>query len=157
MVAYPSRPALYVAVTNRDLVAVINTSTDAVTQQVSVARPQGVGVAPVSLAESPDGQTLYSADESIIKLITYRFGLGSFTTRDDPTLSAVVGNVGEALDFAPPKYDLPSLPDPEQVVSRPCTLGGGDVVQDNPDARERPRSVKRRFRHLQGGGAREGT
>ena len=62
MVADPSRPALYVAVTNRDSVAVINTSSDTVSQQVSVARPQGTGAAPVSLAESPDGQTLYSAD-----------------------------------------------------------------------------------------------
>ena len=62
MVADPHRPALYVAVTNRDLVAVIDTSTHAVTHLVSVGRPQGLGTAPIKLAISPDGSTLYSAD-----------------------------------------------------------------------------------------------
>ncbi len=41
MVADPQRPALYVAVTNRDLVAVVDTATHAVTHLISVARPQG--------------------------------------------------------------------------------------------------------------------
>jgi YVTN family beta-propeller protein len=62
MVADPRRPALYVAVTNRDLVAVVDTNAKTVTRTVSVARPDGIGAAPVSLAISPDGGTLYSAD-----------------------------------------------------------------------------------------------
>jgi YVTN family beta-propeller protein len=60
--ADPRRPAMYVAVTNRDLVAVIDTSTGSVTRLISVARPQGLGTAPTSVAVSPDDGTLYSSD-----------------------------------------------------------------------------------------------
>ena len=62
MVADPRRPALYVAVTNRDLVAVVNTRRGVVTHRVSVARRQGLGTAPTNLAISPDGRTLYASD-----------------------------------------------------------------------------------------------
>jgi YVTN family beta-propeller protein len=62
MVADPQRPSLYVAVTNRDLVAVVDTRTDTVTHLVSVARAQGLGTAPTNLAISPDDGTLYASD-----------------------------------------------------------------------------------------------
>jgi phospholipase C len=61
--------------------------------------------------------------ESIIKLITYRFGLGSLTTRD---YSA--SNIGLSMNWSSPNFDRPDLPDPDRIVSNPCTLGGGDVV-----------------------------
>jgi len=62
MVADPHRPAVYVAVTNRDEIATIDTSRMTVVKTVSVGRPQGIGTAPVALALAPDGNTLYSAD-----------------------------------------------------------------------------------------------
>ncbi len=62
MVADPVRDALYVAVTNRDLVATIDTGSLKVTRLLSVARRQGVGTAPVTLAVDPRGRTLYAAD-----------------------------------------------------------------------------------------------
>ncbi len=62
MVRDPHRPDLYVAVTNRDLVAVVNTRTEHVTHLVSVRRPQGLGTAPTNLAVSPDDSTLYASD-----------------------------------------------------------------------------------------------
>jgi YVTN family beta-propeller protein len=62
MVADPKRSDIYVAVTNRDLVAVISTASKRVSKLVSVARPQGLGTAPVKLAISPDDATLYAAD-----------------------------------------------------------------------------------------------
>ncbi len=62
LVADPRRPALYVAVTNRDLVAVVNTSSGSVSRTISVARPQGLGTAPTSVAVAPDDATLYSSD-----------------------------------------------------------------------------------------------
>ena len=62
MVADPQRPLLYVAVTNRDLVSVVDTTTHAVTHLISVARPEGIGTAPTNLALSPDDGTLYAAD-----------------------------------------------------------------------------------------------
>jgi phospholipase C len=61
--------------------------------------------------------------ESIIKLITYRFGLGSLTTRD-----ARAQNIGLGMNWTAPNFDRPDLPDPDRIASSPCTLGGGDVV-----------------------------
>jgi len=62
MVADPVRDAIYVAVTNRDLVATIDTAKKSVSGFMSVARPEGIGTAPVSLAVDPAGRTLYAAD-----------------------------------------------------------------------------------------------
>ncbi len=61
--------------------------------------------------------------ESIIKLISYRFGLGHLTLRD-----RYATNIGETLNWDSTDYEMPDLPDPEHVASRPCTLGGGDVL-----------------------------
>ncbi len=62
LIADPHRHLLYVAVTSRDLVEVIDTSTRTVVHSVSVARQNTLGTAPVGLALSPDGTTLYVAD-----------------------------------------------------------------------------------------------
>ena len=64
-----------------------------------------------------------SGFESIIKLITYRFGLGSLTTRD-----GMAQNIGQSMNWTSPNFERPDLPDPDRIVSNPCTLGGGDVV-----------------------------
>jgi phospholipase C len=61
--------------------------------------------------------------ESIIKLITYRFGLGGLTTRD-----AQANNIGLTMNWSSPNFEVPDLPDPDRIVSSPCTLGGGDVI-----------------------------
>jgi YVTN family beta-propeller protein len=62
MVADPHRALLYVAVTDRDLVAVVDTQSGQVKHLISVGRPQGLGTAPTNLAISPDDSTLYSSD-----------------------------------------------------------------------------------------------
>jgi YVTN family beta-propeller protein len=62
MVADPLRHRIYVAVTNRDLIGVVDTDTDAVVKLISVGRAQGLGTAPIKLAISPDATTLYAAD-----------------------------------------------------------------------------------------------
>jgi YVTN family beta-propeller protein len=62
MVADPVRNQIYVAVANRDLIAVIDTTSRTVVRLVSVGRRQGLGTAPVKLAITPDGRTLYAAD-----------------------------------------------------------------------------------------------
>ena len=62
MAADPRRPALYVAVTDRDLIAVIDTSTESVSRLVSVGRPEGIGTEPTHVAVSPDGSTLFASD-----------------------------------------------------------------------------------------------
>jgi YVTN family beta-propeller protein len=58
----PVREQLYVAVTNRDLVAVVDTSAQSVSRLISVARPQALGTEPVKLTVTPDGKTLFAAD-----------------------------------------------------------------------------------------------
>jgi phospholipase C len=60
--------------------------------------------------------------ESILKLITYRFGLGNLTTRD-----AQARNIGESMNWKSPDFERPDLSDPDRIVSSPCTFGGGDV------------------------------
>ncbi|HEX8067756.1 MAG TPA: alkaline phosphatase family protein [Thermoleophilaceae bacterium] len=57
--------------------------------------------------------------ESIIKLITYRFGLGNLTVRD-----RYAKNVGRTFDWSRPDFEPPDLPDPAQVASSPCPTGG---------------------------------
>jgi phospholipase C len=61
--------------------------------------------------------------ESIIRLIMYRFGLGTLTTRD-----ARANNIGLTMNWSNPNFERPDLPDPDRIVSNPCSLGGGDVI-----------------------------
>ncbi len=58
--------------------------------------------------------------ESILKLISYRFGLEPLTVRD-----RYATNIGRSFDWAKPQFDPPDLPDPVDVATRPCSLGGG--------------------------------
>jgi phospholipase C len=64
--------------------------------------------------------------ESILKLITYRFVLGDLTTRD-----AQANNIGLSMNWDAPVLERPGLPDYNHVLSRPCTIGGGDLAQES--------------------------
>jgi phospholipase C len=67
--------------------------------------------------------------ESILKLISYRFGLADLCTRD-----ANANNIGDSFtNWDTPDFTRPCLPDPNHIVSKPCTLGGGDI-DDNAQA-----------------------
>lgn len=57
--------------------------------------------------------------ESILKFISYRFGLGHLTKRH-----RYASNIGRSFDFERPDFDRPDLPDPVAIASRPCSLGG---------------------------------
>ena len=61
--------------------------------------------------------------ESILSLIAYRFGLGSLTTR-----MSRARNIGQSFDWEQPDFVPPALPDPPEIVTTPCALGGGDVL-----------------------------
>jgi phospholipase C len=61
--------------------------------------------------------------ESILSLIAYRFVLGSLTTR-----MSRARNIGLSFDWDHPDFERPSLPDPPEIVTTPCALGGGDVL-----------------------------
>ncbi|MEA2273914.1 MAG: phospholipase [Solirubrobacteraceae bacterium] len=72
--------------------------------------------------------------ESILKLISYRFGLGTLNLNgpNDPSVKNLrhetARNIGESFDWDHPVFEPPTLPDPEYIVSKPCTLGGGDIL-----------------------------
>ncbi len=90
----PNQDVLYVAVTNKDSVAVINETTNTVTRSISLQRKEGVfGSQPVSLALTPDGKTLLSANagENAIVAIALADGSisGKFPTTDYPTAVGV--------------------------------------------------------------------
>ena len=57
--------------------------------------------------------------ESILKLISYRFGLGYLNKRH-----RYASNIGRSFDFARPNLERPDLPDPGYIASTPCILGG---------------------------------
>ena len=85
---------------------------------------------------------------SILAMIEYRYGLAPLTSRDaaaktDPALMGANdhANIGLAFDFANPNFEVPDLPDPATVVSKPCATAavtdGIDVppsVDDAPHA-----------------------
>ena len=53
--------------------------------------------------------------ESILKLISYRYGLGFLNRRH-----RYAYNIGRTLDFANPRFTPPALPDPQAVATSPC-------------------------------------
>jgi phospholipase C len=63
------------------------------------------------------------AHESILKFISYRFGLGDLTTR-----MRYANNIGRSFEWRRPDFEMPELPDPPEIVTQPCALGGGDVL-----------------------------
>ena len=76
MVLSPDGEKLYVACSNSDLVAVISTRTDEVTENISVHRQKGVlfGSSPNDLAISPDGKYLYVANGTENAICVIRTG-----------------------------------------------------------------------------------
>jgi YVTN family beta-propeller protein len=62
VLADPARDRIYVAVTNHDGVAVIDTGHDTLLRFISLKRSEGYGSQPVALALSPGADTLYVAN-----------------------------------------------------------------------------------------------
>ena len=63
------------------------------------------------------------AHESILKFISYLFGLGDLNTR-----MKFANNIGRSFEWQRPDFERPHLPDPPEIVTQPCALGGGDVA-----------------------------
>ena len=57
--------------------------------------------------------------ESILKLISYRFGLGYLTKRH-----RYASNVGRSFDFSRRDLEPPELPDPVAIAAVECAVGG---------------------------------
>jgi len=61
--------------------------------------------------------------ESILKLISYRFGLGYLTKRH-----RYARNAGRSFNWQSPNFDAVGLPDPPEIVTQRCEQGGRDVL-----------------------------
>ena len=64
--------------------------------------------------------------ESILKLISWRWGLGNLNLRH-----SAARNIGESFNWQRADFEAPDLPDPTWVASRPCSTGGGALVQED--------------------------
>jgi phospholipase C len=69
--------------------------------------------------------------ESILKLISHRFGLGFLTKRH-----RYARNIGLSFDWERPDFEPVGLPDPPQVATTPCGGTGGDDVIDSQQAHQ---------------------
>jgi phospholipase C len=74
--------------------------------------------------------------ESILKMILQRFGLDWDRTRADaaPTRVDAARSVAESFNWKKPNFEPPDLPDPQHIVSKPCEMGGGDVLEEQSAA-----------------------
>jgi phospholipase C len=68
--------------------------------------------------------------ESILKLISYRFGLGYLTKRH-----RYASNVGRSFDFSRRDLDPPDLPDPVAIAAVECAVGGSGRPKEHDLAR----------------------
>jgi phospholipase C len=85
-------------------------------------RTPAVAISPYSLKSGPERARVSHTQlghESILSLISYRFGLGSLRTRD-----AMANNIGQSFDWEATDFAPPDLPDPSTIASTPCALGG---------------------------------
>ena len=82
--------------------------------------------------------------ESILKLISHRFGIGYLNKRH-----RYAANIGHALDWEFPDFEIPQLPDPPEVATAACEFGGGDV-QDSQQAHVRDLDALEELAHRHG-------
>ena len=68
--------------------------------------------------------------ESILSFLSYRFQLGFLTKRHQ-----TANNIGRGFNWRHPNFDPPQLPDPPAILTQPCALGGGDVL-DSQEAHQ---------------------
>jgi phospholipase C len=75
--------------------------------------------------------------ESILKFISWRWNLGTLEySAGVPNLRhQEAANIGRSFDWKKkPDFEVPDLPDPAYVASRPCTIGGGAILQEDEQA-----------------------
>jgi len=69
--------------------------------------------------------------ESILKLISYRYGLGSLNKRHRYAF-----NIGRTFNWSRPNFSDPGLPDPATIAATPCSA---QFRTDSPDHVARPK------------------
>lgn len=103
-------------------------------------------VSPYTLAGSgPRVSHALFGHESIIKLITYKFGLGNLVRRD-----AAANSIGHAFDFGLHDTDPADLPGVPPPVTEPCsarerTPGAADSVKEYLDELKALRDLAEKY------------
>ncbi len=85
-------------------------------------RVPAVAISPYTRAKRRKGgrvSHMNCTHESILKLISYRYGLGTLNKRH-----RYASNIGRSFDFSKRSFDPPALPDPAAIAATPCALGG---------------------------------
>jgi phospholipase C len=92
-------------------------------------RVPGVAISPYARRGYVSHMTV--THESILKLISYRFGLGYLNKRH-----RYASNIGRSFDWQNPNFDVPSLPLPLPPVTTPCDLQGAGLDPAAEEAEE---------------------
>ena len=84
-------------------------------------RVPAVAISPFTRAGRKGGRVshMQCTHESILKLISYRYGLGFLTKRH-----RYASNVGRSFDFTKRDFEPPHVPDPAAIAAIPCSAGG---------------------------------
>jgi phospholipase C len=77
-------------------------------------RSPGVAVSPYARRGHVSHMTV--THESILKLLSYKFGLGYLNKRH-----RYASNIGSSFDWQHPNFDVPDLPDPAPPMTTPCS------------------------------------
>jgi phospholipase C len=100
-------------------------------------RIPGVAISPYARRGHVSHATL--THESILKLISYRFGLGFLNQRH-----RYASQIGRTFDWDSPRFGVPKLPNPGPPVTTPCSLQGSsssareERVEARAEEREGP-------------------
>ena len=83
-------------------------------------RIPGVAISPYARRGYVSHMTV--THESILKLLSYRFGLGYLNKRH-----RYASNIGRSFDWQNPNFNVPNLPLPAVPVTTPCDLQGSGL------------------------------
>jgi len=101
-------------------------------------RVPGVAISPFARRHYVSHATV--THESILKLISYRFGLGFLTKRH-----RYASQIGRTFDWESPNFEIPDLPNPAPPVTTACSRQGSSSAQ-------RERGVEARAEEREGPG-----
>ena len=98
-------------------------------------RIPSVAISPFSRGAKKDGRVSHMActHESILKLISYRYGLGYLTKRH-----RYASNIGRSFDFSKQDFEPPPLPDPPAIAATTCSSQNGRPTPGAASAPTRP-------------------
>jgi phospholipase C len=85
-------------------------------------RSPGVAISPYARRNHVSHATI--THESILKLISHRFGLGYLNQRH-----RYASQIGRTFDWDNPKFEVPDLPSPAPPVTTPCSLQGSSSAR----------------------------